>query len=130
MFNYFTVKKLGMTRWVNFHSMKWEKAYPIFTVKAIAIAALLICTALLVWIYIKRRTRTKKLAGFMAAGSVILTLACIGYILFVSLETMRSYYFICMMLAAAALLQFIKASFGLILLPREQGNTDDSHTAL
>lgn len=119
VFNYFTVNKLGMVRWVNFHSMKWEKAYPILPIKIIVIAALLICTALLLWIYIKRRHSTRKLAGFMAAGSVILSLASVGYILFVSPETMRAYYFICVMLAAAAVMQLVKTAAGLIILRKK-----------
>lgn len=120
VFNYFTVNKLGMVRWVNFHSMKWEKAYPVFAIKAIAIIALLIFAALLMWIYIKRRHRTKKTAGAMAAWSVLITLACVGYILFCSMQAMRSYYFICILLCTAALIQLIKTAFGLMFLRKQQ----------
>lgn len=124
IFNYFTVNKLGMVRWVNFHSMKWEKALPMTAIKVIVIAALLIFAALMMWIYIKRRTRTRKLAGLMAAGLVAVVLACVGYILFCSLKTMRSYYFICILLCMAALIQLIKTAVGLIALRKQ--DTDSS----
>lgn len=119
VFNYFTVNKLGMVRWVNFHSMKWGKAYPILTVQIILSAALIVCAALLVWVYLKRRGSTRKLVGFMAVFSAILALAAVGYMLLMSLETMRAYYFICIMLAAAALLQLIKTAVALVILPKD-----------
>ena len=122
VFNYFTVNKLGMVRWVNFHSMKWEKTLPIFTLKAAVIAALFLLMALLVLIYIKGRKNKRKLCGFMAAGSVLLTLVCVGYIIFASFKTMRSYYFICVLLTAAAALQLIKTATGLAVLKKADGS--------
>ena len=118
--NYFTVKKLGMTRWVNFRVMKWEEAYPIFWIKIIIILLLIICTVFVFWLYLKRRKTLKKLVGAMAIVMCVMSVISIGYILFSSVEKMRAYYLICMMLVAVAVLQLVKTIVGIMVCRNEK----------
>ncbi len=106
--NYFTVKKLGMNRWVNARCLKWEKMYPIFGIKVVVILLLLALTVLVVRLYWKKRKEVKRRVGFMTVMTIVLSFVCIGFVLFKSFAVMRAYYFISMMFAVAAFLQIIK----------------------
>lgn len=113
--NYYTVKKLGMLRWVNFTSMKWEKNYPIVQIKIIAIILLVIFSILTLYLYLKRKSVLNKMIGIMVAVTCIISIISIGYILLSSFESMKAYYLICMMLVAAAILQFVKTLIGIMI---------------
>lgn len=120
IFNYFTVKKLGMNRWVNFRVMKWEKLYPIPMIKMIVVAVLVFLIVLLVCLYMKKKSSLKKFSGIMILATVVLTVVSVGYILFYSAMSMRAYYFLSIMLAAAALLQIIKTLVGIMVCKNEK----------
>lgn len=118
--NYFTVKKIGMTRWVNFRVTKWEAEYPIFLIKLLVILLLLAFTALIFWIYLKRRKAVKKFVGVMAVVMCVLSVASVGYILFCSVAKMRAYYLISIMLVVTAVLQLAKTIVGIMVCRNEK----------
>lgn len=107
---WFSVKKMGMMRYVVYISRQWEIQYPIAALRNSMIAFLvflLVIIALYALVKKDRHTAGKKFIAMMAAG-VIATLAFVFFSLLYSTEVFRSYYFICLALAAVALLQDIK----------------------
>lgn len=118
--NYFTVKKLGMVRWVNARGMRWEKNYPISMIKGSIILLLLVFTLLVLFLFIKRRIALKRISAVMVIGMIVLTALSVGYILFCSFQTMRAYYLISILFVCAAVLQIIKASVGITVCKNEE----------
>lgn len=107
---WFSVKKMGMMRYVVYISRQWEIQYPIAALRNSVIAFLgflLVIIALYALVKKDRHTAGKKFIAMTAAG-VIATLAFVFFSLLYSTEVFRSYYFICLALAAVALLQDIK----------------------
>ena len=111
--NYYTVKKLGINRTVNFMSAQWEKNYPIPQIKMIVILLLAAFSVLIICIYLKQKASLNKMVGIMVIVMCILSTLSIGYALIFSRGRMRAYYIICLMLAGAAALQLIKTAVGI-----------------
>lgn len=118
--NYFTVKKLGMVRWVNARGLRWEKNYPIPFIKGIVIILLLAITILVFLVFKKKRKSLKKITYIMIVGMIALTALGGGYILFCSFKSMRAYYLISIMLACAAFLQVMKTFAGIMVCRNEK----------
>ena len=114
---YFTDKKMGMARHVIFKNQQWEKAYPLEQWRLISIILLILLLVLAVLLLIrKRRILTPYLwteAGFTTA----LTLFSLYFTLTNSAATLRPYYWMSPMIAAAALVQILKT---LLLLFRKK----------
>jgi hypothetical protein len=117
--NYFTVKKMGMLRWVVFKNMMWEKEYPITMLIIITAAALVILTVAVLLCFIKRR-ELKKIVTGMNAWMIVLTCMYLVYIVGCSTEKMRAYYLISLILALAAMLQIVKSFIGILLCKDEK----------
>ncbi len=113
--NYFTVKKLGMVRYVNFYINKWENTYPVNTMKYSTVAVFLLLTVLILLIYLKKKENLSKYTMFICGITVLATFIFVGYICICSKETMRAYYFIAILLGAANLIQIIKAGIAICL---------------
>ena len=108
---YFSVKKMGMMRYVVYINHKWEAQYPIASLKYIAIAVLVFLVFITYMIFIKTRKNSHSLGKTpltMMIMQAALTLAFVFLALAYSAESLRSYYFVCLILAGVALIQDIK----------------------
>lgn len=118
--NYFTVKKLGMVRWVNAKGLSWEKNYPIPVIKGAVIIILLLFVFFIICLFLKKRNSLKKINYCMVAATVVLTIFSIGYLIFSSFTSMRAYYLISMMFVAATVLQLLKTVAGILVCRNEK----------
>lgn len=107
--NYFTVQKLGINRKMNYMSSKWEKNYPLPQIKVSVILVLAGLSVLIICYYLKNKDVSRKKICLMLVVMCILSVTGISYILLCSVQKMRAYYIISMMLAATAVLQQMKA---------------------
>lgn len=105
--NYFTRKRMGMARYVIYMNQKWEENYPIDKIQIAAVLAFLLLTALLLGAYFKRRKSGKINFEISIFLVLILTVVFIVFTILKSAETLRSYYFISILLGIALILQII-----------------------
>lgn len=105
--NYFTRKRMGMARYVIYMNQKWEENYPIDKIQIAAVLAFLLLTALLLGAYFKRRKSGKINFEITIFLVLILTVVFIVFTILKSAETLRSYYFISILLGIALILQII-----------------------
>ena len=102
--HFFSVRKLGMVRWLNFHSQNIENAIPLNVVKFIVLAVAVILIAVLAWRILKSSQRT----GGAIANVVLAILIAAAYALVVfsiSREVTKAYVFITIIVGVAASLQ-------------------------
>jgi hypothetical protein len=108
---FFSMKKMGMMRYVVYINHKWEAQYPIAALQYIAIAVLVLLVVITYVAFIKTKKDARAL-GKMSLPMMIMqaaiTLAYVFFTLSYSAESFRSYYFICLILAVIALIQDIK----------------------
>ena len=97
-----------MARYVIYKSQVWERTFPMETLKYTSVSILTALTVLLLTALIIRRRQKEGLEVAMHVAMVILTASYGTYTYISSTKTMRSYYFISLMLGVAALLQIIK----------------------
>ena len=105
---YFTKRKLGMMRWINFHTYKYQEMLPLELLKYVAVSVIILLTVFIICRFMKKRKAAKmidKITITVMAGG---TLFDFGFALFSSLESVRAYYFIMPLLSVAALMQIIK----------------------
>jgi hypothetical protein len=107
---YFSMKKMGMMRYILYINREWAAQYPIAALQYSAIAFLVLLSVVLI-LYAKTKQvnyfTDKKFVSMLAAG-VIITFAFVFFSLAYSTDSYRSYYFISMILAITALIQDIK----------------------
>lgn len=106
---YFTKRKLGMVRWVNFQERKIQEAIPVDVVKYAAVIVVLLLTIMVVRGFMKKRKSIGKIDTVMMAVLGILVLVYLGFTLFLTIEVTRVYFLILPMVGAAALLQVIRS---------------------
>jgi len=105
---YFTKKKLGMLRWVNYKQSKIQESMPADVLKYAAVIVVLILTVMIVRSFMEKRTRLGRMDAVMVAVLVVLAVVYLGFTLFVTSETVRSYYLVMPMIGAASLMQVIR----------------------
>lgn len=118
----FSMKKMGMMRYIVYTSREWEVQYPIAALKYAVIAFLVVLSAIIIVLYVKTKKNdyiTGKKALPMLIVEVIITLVFVFFTLAYSTESYRSYYFISLILAIIALIQDIKI---LVFLKRRDYN--------
>ena len=105
---YFTNKKMGMARHVIFKNQTWEKAYPLEQWKLLSVVILAVLLVLVLILLIRKR---KNLSRWAVAEGIIMTIMTLFSLYFTlgnSAATLRPYYFMSPMFAAAALIQIIR----------------------
>jgi hypothetical protein len=114
---YFSMKRMGMMRYVVFLNHEWEAHYPITALKYAAIAFLIIlCAAIILRVITKKNNYIiDKKTLLMLIADIILTLVFVLFTLIFSTENYRSYYFTSLILAIAALIQHTKILLTLFL---------------
>ncbi|ERI93814.1 hypothetical protein HMPREF1982_01388 [Clostridiales bacterium oral taxon 876 str. F0540] len=107
---YFSMKRMGMMRYVIFKNHEWEAQYPITALKYAAIIFLIIlCVAAILYVKTKKGNYIKdKKALPMLIASIVLTLIFVLFTLIFSTGNYRSYYFTSLILAIITLIQHIK----------------------
>ena len=101
---YFSLRKLGMVRFLNFHSQNIKNAIPLDVVKYIVLAVAAILVVILAWRILKSPQRT----GGAVANTVlaILVVAIYAFVVFaISHEATKADVFIVVIVGVAALLQ-------------------------
>lgn len=105
---YFTKRKLGMVRWVNFQERKVQEMLPVNILKYAAAIAVLLLTIIILRSFLKKRTSLGMLNTIMMAVLVILAVAYLGCTLFITFEVTPAYFLILPMIGSAALIQIIR----------------------
>lgn len=105
---YFTKRKLGMMRWINFHTYKYQEMLPLELLKYVAVSVIILLTVFIVCRFMKKRKAAKMIDKITITVMAVVTLFDFGFALFSSLESVRAYYFIMPLLSVAALMQIMK----------------------
>lgn len=105
---YFTKRKLGMMRWINFHTYKYQKMLPLELLKYVAVSVIILLTVFIICRFMKKRKAAKMIDRITITVMAVVTLFDFGFALFSSLESVRAYYFIMPLLSVAALMQIMK----------------------
>lgn len=106
-FHYFTRKKMGMLRHMIYLNGKWEKTYPLSSLKWLALILLAILLILLIQKSRKKEVSSQaKIASTLASSAaIILCLASMGFMIFSSSQANRAYYPVSLLLIVATSLQ-------------------------
>lgn len=105
---YFTKRKLGVMRWINFHTYKYQEMLPLELLKYVAVSVIILLTVFIICRFMKKRKAAKMIDRITITVMAVVTLFDFGFALFSSLESVRAYYFIMPLLSVAALMQIIK----------------------
>ncbi|MEG1795495.1 hypothetical protein [Clostridium sp.] len=107
---FFSMKKMGMMRYVVFINKEWQSLYPISVLQGFAITFLiLLCSSIILYIKIKKDNyfKSKKFLPMLIVD-IILTISFVTFTLAYSTVSYRSYYFTSLILAITTLIQDIK----------------------
>lgn len=105
---YFTKRKLGMMRWINFHTYKYQEMLPLELLKYVAVSVIILLTVFIICRFMKKRKAAKMIDRITITVMAVVTLFDFGFASFSSVESVRAYYFIMPLLSVAALMQIIK----------------------
>ncbi len=123
--HYFTRRKLGMVRYLNYKNMSWERDYPVDALKLACVASAALLTVLVLLFFLKKRRETTLLTGAMTVLMIALTALYAGYTLGCSTDVMTDYYFISILFFVAAAVQILKTGIAVLTSKRrtegEQG---------
>ena len=107
VFQYFTRKKLGMLRWVNYQNMQIQKN-PVYDIlKYITVAAIVLIVLSIVG-YRKKKELLGKIDFVMIVIMQILGISYLEITVLKSIESCPAYYFLMPFLGAATLMQIIR----------------------
>lgn len=101
---YFTMRKLGMNRWVMYHQMKYQRLIAVDLWKNAAVLLALVLALLVLRSFCRRKKRS--FGGWLRM--VILFLLVIfyaGFTAVVSMEKMRSYYLMLPLIGLSVVIQ-------------------------
>ena len=108
VFQYFTRKKLGMLRWVNYQNIQIQKN-PVYDIlKYITVAAAIVLIVLIVMGYRKKKELLGKIDFVMIVIMQILGISYLGITVLKSIESFPAYYFLMPFLGVATLMQIIR----------------------
>lgn len=109
MVQHFSMKKMGMMRYVIYKNQALQSQYPIPKLQHTAIAILILLSVICLFLYFKNREKIiGKMAGTMLAFQVVLTFIFVFFTLRYSTSSYRAYYFISLLLALTSLIQSLK----------------------
>lgn len=113
--NYFTRTRMGMARHVSARNFLWENAYDITKIKYLSIIVIVIMMILSLLFFVKRK---KYINHKVSRTNIIMIILGVIYTVFIlrySTYDYKAYYYICLMLFLATILQIIKAIVKTIL---------------
>ena len=120
--HYYTERKLGMIRYVNFKNMTWEREYPIEILKTSCVVVILTLTIATFILCLKKRRELTRWTKVMNVGMVIFTALYVGYSFSCSAELMADYYFISGLFLLTAVVQVIKTGASVIMTGTKKEN--------
>lgn len=106
-FQYFTEKKLGMLRWVNYQNMQLQKN-PVYDILKYITVAAIVLIVLIIMGYRKKKELLGKIDFVMIVIMQILGIIYLGITMLKSIESLPAYYFLMPFLGAATLMQIIR----------------------
>lgn len=101
---FFAQRKLGLVRWLNFHSQSIRDAVDIDTVKYVVLALVVVVTAVMAWRILKAPKRDSR-AVACTVFSIAIVLMYTAAVFFATHEATKADVFIVMLGGIAALLQ-------------------------
>ena len=107
-FQYFTRKKLGMLRWVNYQNMQLQKNHVYDILKYITVAAAMVLIVLIIVGFRKKKELLGMIDFVMILIMQILGIIYLGITVLKSIESFPAYYFLLPFLGAATLMQIIR----------------------
>ena len=105
---YFTKRKLGMLRSMNYQNMQFQQHTSYGILKYITVIAALILVVLIIFGYRKKKEKMGILNLVMIIIMVVLTIVYLGITAFLSTESLTSYYLVMPLTGAAVLMQIIR----------------------
>ena len=105
---YFTKKKLGMLRWVNYHNIQFQKSTVYGIVKYITVVVTIVLIVLIIAGYKKKKEMLGKIDLVMIMVMSVLGIVYLGITIFKSIETLAAYYFLMPLFGAATLMQIVR----------------------
>lgn len=105
---YFTKKKLGMLRWVNYHNMQFQKNAVYGILKYITVIVAIALIVIIIAGYKKKKEMLGKLDLVMIVIMTVLGIVYLGVTVFKSIETLPAYYFLMPLFGAATLMQIVR----------------------
>ncbi|MDO4265884.1 MAG: hypothetical protein Q4C63_05395 [Eubacteriales bacterium] len=106
--NYFTRRKLGMLRWINYHTMNYQKQLPLDVLKYAAAAAASVIVILILLQLFRKWRRLGICDKIMAAVMTAVWLLYLGLSILSGQNVMRAYYFVLPLAGLALLTQIIR----------------------
>lgn len=105
---YFTRKKLGMLRWVNYQNMQIQKNTVYGILKYITVVVAIIFIVMIIAGYKKKKAMMRKLDLVMIVIMSLLGIFYLGITVLKSIEVLPAYYFLMPLVGAAVLMQIIR----------------------
>ena len=105
---YFTKKKLGMLRWVNYHNMQFQKNEVYGIVKYITVVVTIVLIVVIFAGYKKKKEMLGKINLVMIVVMSVLGIVYLGITIFKSIETLPAYYFLMPLFGSATLMQIVR----------------------
>ena len=105
---YFTTKKLGMLRWVNYHNMQFQKNAVYGILKYITVIVATVLIVLIIVGYKKKKEMLGKLDFVMIVIMQVLGIIYLGITMLKSIESLPAYYFLMPLFGAATLMQIVR----------------------
>lgn len=118
--HYFTVRRMGMVRYVIYKNQGWERDYPMGALTMAGVLVIALLTAAVLILFLKKRKELSALILGMNVVMVILSVLYIGYTLMSSTETMPDYYFLSLLFLTAALVQAAKTAAAVLTAGRKK----------
>lgn len=114
---YFSMKRMGMMRYVVFKNHEWEAQFNVTAIRLTTVFLLLIlCVIVILYLRTKNYSQNigkKDLA--MIIVDITITLIAVLFILLFTTQSYRSYYFTSLILAIIVLIQHIKILIASVL---------------
>lgn len=123
--HYFTDRKMGMIRYVNYKNMGWERDYPMDMLKILCMAAVAVLTIIVLLFFLKKRKETTWFVKAMNVCMIVLTVLYLSYTTVSSTETMPDYYFISVLFLLAAVVQIVKTGAAVL---SARGRTEEKQS--
>ena len=105
---YFTRKKLGMLRWVNYQNMQIQKNAVYGILKYITVVVAIIFIVMIIAGYKKKKAMMRKLDLVMIVIMSLLGIFYLGITVLKSIEVLPAYYFLMPLFGAATLMQIVR----------------------
>lgn len=105
---YFTKKKLGMVRWVNFQAVKMKAVMPVDIIKYAAAIVMLLLAVFVVGRYMKKKSEMGTIDAIMMAALAFFSFGYLGLTFYLTSAVTPAYFLVLPMVGGAVLLLLIR----------------------